>query len=314
MTNLLSAIKWKYVPIPTGAASSQINLAIGEVGTGTPLALVTAGVHGDEGPWGAWAIRKVLEQTDLEDLQGTLRIVPNTNPLAMEADSRNAPLDMLDLNRVFPGDKQGSHTERLAAVLVEHALPNTNIVIDLHGGGSWCVNAFAFLMQDGEALARAFNPPFLMKAPDRNVTLTGYARSQGATVAAVEMGGKSLHEGMWAERIATGLRRALGMAVVLKPTSSIASNSSITVGESIVLRPSRGGFFIPRLGAESVGTVVSGGTVLGELIDPLTLQVIETFTAPFAQTALLLLRPHVTRIEGGAMTYVVAEPKNDTHT
>jgi hypothetical protein len=35
----------------------------------------------------------------------------------------------------------------------------------------------------------------------------------------------------------------------------------------------------------------------------------ETFIAPFSETALLLARPHIGVIEGGAMTYVVAEPK-----
>jgi hypothetical protein len=277
------------------------------VGSGSPLALVTAGVHGDEGPWGAWAIRRLLEATPMSELQGTLRVVPTANPLAMEADSRNAPLDMLDLNRVFPGDKQGSHTERLAATLVEQALAGANVVIDLHGGGSWCVNAFAFQFEGGEALSRAFSPPFLVSSPERSVTLTGFARTQGATITAVEMGGKSQFEEEWAERIALGLRRALGVAGVLSPVES-PEYRSLPVGETTVLRPRSGGIFRPHVRARDVGTVVPGGTLLGDLIDPFSLDVVETFTAPFDQTAMLLLRPTLTRIEGGAMTYVVAEP------
>ena len=50
----------------------------------------------------------------------------------------------LDLNRAFPGHPSGFHTERLADALTMHALGNTDSVIDLHGGGSWCVNSFAF--------------------------------------------------------------------------------------------------------------------------------------------------------------------------
>jgi hypothetical protein len=53
---------------------------------------------------------------------------------------------------------------------------------------------------------------------------------------------------------------------------------------------------------------VPQGTLLGTLIDPITQATVETFTAPFAQTAILLLRPMLARIEGGAMTYVIAEP------
>lgn len=308
MDTLLEAMRWTRIPIPTGAASGTIQLAIGEVGSGSPLALVTAGVHGDEGPWGAWAIRKLLEQTPLDDLHGTLRVVPTANPLAMEADARNAPLDTLDLNRVFPGDAKGSHTERLAATLVEQALTRANVVIDLHGGGSWCINSFAFAFESGEALSRAFTPPFLVTGPDRSVTLTGYARTQGATVAAVEMGGKSEAEAQWAERIGVGLRRALGIAGVLSPAPDWEASGCVSVSETVVLRPSQGGIFYPVVRTAQVGTVVPRGTVLGELRDPFTLKLIETFEAPFEQTALLLLRPTVTRIEGGAMTYVVAEP------
>jgi predicted deacylase len=308
MAPLLSAVRWKHIPLPTGAATGQINLAIGEVGSGAPVALVTAGVHGDEGPWGAWAIRKLLAQTPLDELSGTLRIVPCANPLAMEADARNAPLDTLDLNRVFPGNAEGSHTERLAAILVEYAVSGANVVIDLHGGGSWCVNAFAFAFEGGEALSLAFNPPFLITGPDRTITLTGYARSQGAAVAAVEMGGKSELEDSWAERIALGLRRALGAAGVLTPIPAPERYDTVQVGESRVLRPSRGGIFVPHLRTRDVGTLVPVGTILGELLDPFTLEAVERFEAPFAQTALLLLRPTMTRIEGGAMTYVIAEP------
>ena len=144
MKNLYDAIHWHEFYIGADASVSEIPVVIGEVGTGAPVALITAGVHGDEGPWGAWAIRQLLSQTNMDDLVGTIRVVPNANPLAMQADARNAPLDTLDLNRSFPGDRDGSHTERLAALLVDRALANVDVAIDLHGGGSWCVNALRF--------------------------------------------------------------------------------------------------------------------------------------------------------------------------
>src|SRR5690242_1102898 len=105
---LIDAIVWQRVSVGAGAAVGAVELAVGSVGRGKPVGLITAGVHGDEGPWGSWAIHKLLEQTSPDDLQGTLRVVPVANPLAMEADARNAPLDMLDLNRVFPGNMEGS--------------------------------------------------------------------------------------------------------------------------------------------------------------------------------------------------------------
>jgi predicted deacylase len=308
MNRLIDAMTWEYMGVGAGAAVGEVELAVGRVGDGKPAAMIASGVHGDEGPWGSWAIHKLLEQTPLDDLRGSLRVVPVANPLAMEADARNAPLDTLDLNRVFPGDANGSHTERLAAALVVHAVDGADVVIDIHGGGSWCVNAFAFRFAGSEALAEAVRAPFVVDGADRAVTLTGYARTKGARVAAIEMGGRSDDEERWAERIAAGLRRVLGVAGVLTPAPEPTEAASIPVGPTQVLRPSRGGIFTPALRARDIARIVPQGTVLGYLLDPATRQTVETFRAPFPQTAILLLRPMLARMEGGAMTYVVAEP------
>ena len=208
MTRLIDLIEWKRISIPSGAATGRVNLTIGSVGEGHPLALVTAGIHGDEGPWSAWAMNKMLRSVIREELRGALRIVPVANPLAMEADARCSPLDDLDLNRAFPGRVDGSHTECLAAALTQHALENVDVVIDLHGGGSWCVNAFAFQFKGSEQLARAFQPPFLVKGHERSTTLTGFASSTGARVTAVEIGGRSQFEHEWTKRLANGLRKS----------------------------------------------------------------------------------------------------------
>jgi predicted deacylase len=280
------------------------------VGEGSPEALVTAGIHGDEGPWGAWAIHKMLEGATLDELQGTLRIVPVVNPLAMEADARCSPLDDLDLNRVFPGNPRGSHTEWLADALTRHALGDVESVIDLHGGGSWCVNSFAFQFPGSEAMARAFQPPILVDATLRDSTLTGYARSRGARVTAVEMGGSCRDEEEWSARIARGLRRALGVTgVMISAPYETGLSEPVKVCPTKVLRPSKGGIFSPVLGVKSVGTIVAGGTVLGRLLDPVTMEAVEVFEAPYPETAILLLRPRLAVVEGGAMTYVVASPE-----
>jgi predicted deacylase len=307
LARLSDVVTWKRYPIPAGPAERQIDLVAGEVGEGSPEALVTAGIHGDEGPWGAWAIHKMLEDATLNELQGTLRIVPVANPFAMEADARCSPLDDLDLNRAFPGNPGGSHTERLADVLTRHALGDAESVIDLHGGGSWCVNSFAFQFPGGETMARAFQPPILVDATLRDSTLTGYARSRGAGVTAVEMGGRCGDEEEWAARIARGLRRALGVAGVMASAPyETGFPEPVKVGPTQVLGPSRGGIFSPVIGAESVGTVVAGGTVLGRLLDPVTMEAVEAFEAPYPKTAILLLRPRLAVVQEGAMTYVVA--------
>jgi len=274
--------------------------------------LITAGIHGDEGPWGAWAIRKLLERITASELRGSIRIIPVTNPLAMQADKRNAPVDQLDLNRSYPGSDTGSYTERVAHTIVEHALPDVDYVIDLHGGGSWCVNSFVFEMEGGEALSSSFPAPFVVKAPSRDVTLTGYAKSQGLAVAAIEMGGRSQFESQWADKIADGLYRALANVGIIEPETPLSPiDTPIPVASSTVLRPKFGGIFIPSIDASHVGTIVKKDTLLGQMLHPMTHEIIEEFRAPYDETAIMLLRPFVAQLEGGAMTYVISQPKRD---
>jgi predicted deacylase len=301
-------IKWRKNWLPAGTAAGTVPLTIGYYGEGHPQVTIVAGVHGDEGPWGAWAIHKFLERVQPDKFTGSLKIVPQANPLAMESDSRVAPLDHLDLNRVFPGDENGSYTERLAYSITKNALENANIVLDLHGGGSWCVNAFAFRFKGSEELAAAFNPPFILDAPKREGTLTRYANDQGSKVAAVEMGGRCEEEKEWAEYIATGIERCLSHAGVIEKKELDCGRKTVPVGPSRVLRPSKGGLLIPEVDASAVGTIVEKGTLLGRIVDPASMATLEAFEAPYSETALLLLRPRMTVLEGGAMTYVISSP------
>lgn len=308
MTKLLELVKWEKYCISTDTVTAEKTLTIGRIGDARPTCLIVAGIHGDEGPWGAWAIRKLLEETNFDELLGSLILVPVANPLAMKSDSRNSPLDSLDLNRSFPGNAEGSNTEQIASILVNNAVEAADFIIDLHGGGSWCVNAFVFQFPDCKELSDAFGAPFIVEGKLRNNTLTGYARSRGTKVVAVEMGGRGKAEEDWAIRIAKGLRRALGVAGVLTLTKEEVLKS-IPVGETRVLVPDRNGIFAPELSEMDVGTIVKEGATLGRLLDPVSMEEVEVFKAPFSKTAILLLRPYLAYIEKGAMTYVVAPLK-----
>lgn len=307
MSTLYDHLAWTTHAIPSHAATGHVELHVGEVGDGDRVATLVAGVHGDEGPWGALAVQRLLARP-LDTLQGRLRVVLAANPLALEADARNAPLDHLDLNRSFPGNSRGSHTEVLAYTL-RRVIAGSSLVADLHGGGSWCVNAFAFSFPGDEDLAAEVGAPFTVAAPGTKGTLTDDARSGGARVVALEMGGRSRDEFRWRDRIADGLARVLQHQEFLTESGVVPAPTSVPVGATAVLRPRVGGVFIPTLREDKVGTVVAGGTELGRLLHPHTLRLLETFDAPFERTALLLLRPHVCVLEGGAMTYVVAEPR-----
>jgi hypothetical protein len=57
--------------------------------------------------------------------------------------------------------------------------------------------------------------------------------------------------------------------------------------------------------------VVESGTLIGELLDPVTSQVIQEFVAPYERTCLALLRPTIARIEAPGKVVAVAADVTD---
>ncbi|MDZ7799961.1 MAG: M14 family metallopeptidase [Trueperaceae bacterium] len=299
---LLDALRWHDVSLPAGPAEATTPLRYADVGDGAPRVMITCGIHGDEGPWSALAVRRVLERSP-DALRGRLRIVLASNPTAVADDARVSPLDHLDLNRAFPGSPEGTHTERLGAALSELA-EGCDVVVDLHGGGSWCVNAFAFRFPGSEDLADAVGAPFVVDMPIRQGNLAGHVAERGSRIVAIEMGGRSNDEMAWRDRLAEGVARVLSRAGALDEHADPPA-ASTPVTDLRVVRPARGGVLVPTLRQEAIGTVVPKGSLLGVVHDLHTMEPVEELHAPYERTALLLIRPHVSVLEGGAMTYVV---------
>lgn len=77
-----------------------------------PVALIQAGIHGDEVA-GVHALLELLEE-EIRPTRGRLIVVPVMNPPAYRARQRCAP-GGLDLNRCFPGDADAPERERRLA-------------------------------------------------------------------------------------------------------------------------------------------------------------------------------------------------------
>jgi len=307
---IYESLRWNQLRVTAHAAAQYIPLAYGEAGTVGTRATLIAGTHGDEGPWSALAI-KMFCRHPIAKLTGRLRVIFTANALAAEVERRNSWIDSpnaVDLDGVFPGNKEGSHTERLAAALAP-LIADSDVVIDLHGGGTWCVNAFVKRFEGSEQLAADLGAPFIRDAPDKRGGLTTYARSLGIRVVNVEVGGRSSREMYWTERNVTGLERALfrlGVLALDAPPAPV--ENAIDVGPTTPMRAAVGGIFVPTLREDAVGTVVPGGTEMGKILDLHTLAELQVFTAPFERTAMMLMRPQICTVEGSALVYVIAKP------
>jgi uncharacterized protein len=118
------------IELPTGGV---VDINRFRYGTGTQRVAIVAGIRGDT-PEGLRVAHEISESLiPLSDkLLGTVDIYPCVNPLAAEQGKRHWPFFDVDLNRRFPGNKNGHPPDRVAAALVED-IKGADIVIELRG-------------------------------------------------------------------------------------------------------------------------------------------------------------------------------------
>lgn len=62
---------------------------------------------------------------------GIVDIYPCLNPLGVDSITRKVPMFDLDMNRIFPGDAQGSMVEYVTKCIIDDIV-GANLVIDIH--------------------------------------------------------------------------------------------------------------------------------------------------------------------------------------
>ena len=95
---------------------------------------ITAGVHGSElAP--IIATQKLIAEIKPLELNGTLIILPITNIGAFYGYSPYInPLDEKNINRIFPGIKDGTVSEKIAHFIANKIIPLSDIFLDVHSG------------------------------------------------------------------------------------------------------------------------------------------------------------------------------------
>jgi predicted deacylase len=117
---------------------------------GKTLALV-AGVHGYEYP-PILSLYRIKKMVDPEILSGTLVLVHIANlPGFQKRIVYYNPYDWKNLNRVFPGDPEGTQAQRIAYVLTEEIVKKSDCLIDLHcGDGNEALIPYCYWMLSGD--------------------------------------------------------------------------------------------------------------------------------------------------------------------
>lgn len=247
---------------------------------------IVTGIHGDEleGQYVCYELtRRIREEREM--LSGIIDIYPAVNPLGVDSITRGIPMFDLDMNRIFPGNKEGAMAEYVAAKVIEDIM-GSDICIDIHASNIYLkelmqVRISEMTARDLVPLARRLNIDYIWVHQAATVlesTLAHSLNSAGTKTLVVEMGvgmritkdiGNQLVDGIFV------LMKDLGIwqGEVIEPRQPIESED----GNVHFLNAAASGIFLPSI--PHCKEVINGEQV-GEVVDPLTGRVLQKVFSP----------------------------------
>lgn len=246
-----------------------------------PTMFVTAAVHGDE-IIGVEIARRLMRAESLDNLKGTLLIVPIVNTFGFLSHSRYLP-DRRDLNRSFPGSVKGSLAARLARLVMTEIIARSNFGVDLHSAAIHRANLPQIRVSpskpDTLALAEAFGAPLVLTAPLRDGSMRQAAQKAGVDMLLYEAG-EGLRFDEYAIQVGvTGILRVM-RKLDMVPAKGITAAKTVQqhATSSAWVRTPVGG--LVRMYCK-IGDNVKAGQILGIVSDPFG-EVESEMTAPSA--------------------------------
>ena len=248
-----------------------------------PVLGITAGVHGYEyAP--ILAGQRLIQEIDPNQLNGTIILVQVANVESFLGRSPYLnPLDGKNLNRSFPGDANGTLTERIAHFISEKIIPRCNYFVDVHSGDAPedLMPYAAYYQHDekseisakGRAMAEhmGFDHVIVFKTTESNYMKAGqpslYCSAQafkhGIPAADIECGRLGMIESKFVEKIITGLGSLLHH-LEMPGGTPIPPKGTLYVEERAYISSSHTGFFYPL---KSSGDYVEKGMRIGYITD-----------------------------------------------
>ncbi len=237
--------------------------------TDGPVVLFSAGLHGDEIN-GIEIVRQLIVKKINKPKIGTIICIPVINVFGFVNKSREFP-DGRDLNRVFPGSKNGSLASRFAYYLLKEIIPQVDYCVDFHAGGASRFNApqIRIVPNNSELkqLSDVFNAPFTLYSKHIAGSFRASCDKLGVKMLLFE-GGKSLdiNEDITKEGI-DGAKRFLDHFGMLNPKKKASQRETPTVyiEKSNWARAKYSGLFHSMVNA---GAFVKKGEILACITDP----------------------------------------------
>lgn len=234
-----------------------------------PTILFSAGLHGDEIN-GVEIVRQLIVRKINKPKTGTIICIPIINVFGFVNKSREFP-DGRDLNRVFPGSRNGSLASRFAYYILKEVIPYVDYCVDFHAGGASRFNAPQIRIVPNNAelkgLSDVFNAPFTLYSKNIAGSFRSSCDKLGVKMLLFE-GGKSLDMNKQiTEEGVEGAKRILQHFNMLNPRKKASEPKapSIYIEKSGWVRARYSGLF-HRI--TEAGKFVQKGDTMALITDP----------------------------------------------
>tara|TARA_B100000029_G_C17558042_1_gene952326 strand:+ start:901 stop:1920 length:1020 start_codon:yes stop_codon:yes gene_type:complete len=261
-----------------------------------PCAFLTAASHGDELN-GVQIIRHITNTWDPDNLSGTIICLPVLNVPAFLAQQRYLPTSSEDLNRSFPGSKNGKSIRRMAYSIFKSFIQPCDFGIDFHTstrGRSNMLHVLADLSDKKIAdLAHSFGSNIIIDGQGPLGSLRRAASQANTPSIAVELGEAHRFQSELIDRAIMGLESTFA-SYNMRPTESViwpGWKSIINNKEDTWVRSTSGG--IVNLNYNP-GDLVEKGNVICTITNPFNTNISE-ITSPFTGLIIGLLQNPIVR-------------------
>jgi hypothetical protein len=268
------------IDVPAGNDSAlSMPVAVIRGARSGPVVAFVAGSHGTEYT-SVVAMQQLIGRVDARRLSGTVIVAPLLNVASFEQMTPHLnPIDRKSMNGNYPGDRNGTQTQRALAAVTDEIVAPSDVVVDLHGGdldenlrpySYWFRGGRAAQDSAGLRLALAFGLDHVIvtdvdpDAPTTGRSLSGQALIRGKTVLVAEAGRSGAVDQSELTALIEGSLNVLGAMQMLPRTVQPLRHVVWLAGAGARVAADSAGVFYPAVARD---VRVTKGQIIGRTTD-----------------------------------------------
>lgn len=267
------------IEVPAGRdAAASIPVAVFHGAKPGPVLALVSGLHGTEYA-SIIALEKLIQSLDPSQLSGTVIIVPLVNvPSFVQKVPHVNPVDGKSMNGFYPGNPNGTQTDRVSWQITRQVVERCDYLIDYHGGDlDENLRPYAYWPKSGNAKQDAITRDMVLafgldhiivwsdrpKDPNASRYLDNTANTRGKPAIAVEAGYSGTVKPKDVKLLVDGSLSAMRYLKML-PGNATPVQNPVWIGKVDTVESEQTGIFYPLV---QRGTYVAQGMKIGYVTD-----------------------------------------------